>query len=299
MPMADKMAAKMALIQPAAAELANAVQENLFDLFRAMAATLPGGEIVEGERLSYHHAFPTNPMFKGVWQTRLSPEETDAAIDETLAWFKARNAPYLFWWTGPGASPADLGERLQARGLLDMAEQQQALAPGIKQTELGAPGMVADLQQMNEAALTQVPPGFTIEKVQTKAALLDFKRVFVDSYEIPVWAGQAWVDATLSVGIGQTPWQMYLGRLDGEPVATNMLFNGAGVASVYAVATAPTARGKGIGAAITLKPLLEAREMGYRYAVLFSTEMGVRVYERIGFRLTSARINRYLWRNES
>jgi GNAT superfamily N-acetyltransferase len=68
---------------------------------------------------------------------------------------------------------------------------------------------------------------------------------------------------------------------------------------VYAVATVPSARGKGIGAAITLKPLLEARELGYRYAVLFSTEMGVRVYERIGFKLTNARINRYLWRNES
>ena len=171
-------------------------------------------------------------------------------------------------------------------------------APGIKQTEAGAPGMVTDLQQMNEAVLSQVPAGFTIEAVQTEADLLDFKRVFVESYEIPDWAGQAWVDAALKVGIGQTPWRMYVGRLNGEPVATNMRFNGGGVASVYAVATVPSARGQGLGAAITLKPLLEARELGYRYAVLFSTEMGVHVYERIGFKLTDARINRYLWRNE-
>jgi GNAT superfamily N-acetyltransferase len=108
------------------------------------------------------------------------------------------------------------------------------------------------------------------------------------------WAGQAWVDATLNIGIGSTPWRMFVGYLDGEPVATNMLFNGAGVASVYAVATVPTARGKGIGGTITLKPLLLARERGYRYGVLFSSEMGVSVYERIGFRLTTARINRYL-----
>lgn len=91
---------------------------------------------------------------------------------------------------------------------------------------------------------------------------------------------------------------MYVGYLNDEAVATNMLFNGGGVASVYAVATLPSARGQGIGAAITLKPLLKAREMGYGYAVLFSTEMGVGVYERIGFKLTSARINRYLWQNQ-
>jgi hypothetical protein len=49
--------------------------------------------------------------------------------------------------------------------LLDMAEQQAALAHGIKPTESGAPCMVADLHRMNEAALTTVPEGFTIEEV--------------------------------------------------------------------------------------------------------------------------------------
>jgi ribosomal protein S18 acetylase RimI-like enzyme len=179
-----------------------------------------------------------------------------------------------------------------------MEAQMQELAPGIVSTELGAPGMVADLQHMNEAALSQVPPGFTIEEVQDEASLYDFKHVFIGSYEIPEWAGQAWVDATLRVGLGRTSWKMYLGRLNGEPVATNMLFNGGGVASVYAVGAVSSARGQGIGGAITLKPLLEAREMGYRYAVLFATEMGVHAYERIGFRQCGARINRYLWRNQ-
>ena len=43
------------------------------------------------------------------------------------------------------------------------------------------------------------------------------------------------------------------------------------------------------------RPPIEAREKGYQYGVLFSTEMGVPVYERIGFRLTGGHINRYLW----
>lgn len=274
-----------------------AVQDNLFALFRAMAQVLPGSEIVETEKLSYHLAFPTNPMFKGVWQTRLSADEVDEAIDQTIAWFKKRNAPYFFWWTGPGTAPADLGTRLQARGLLDMAEQQQELAAGIHQTEQGAPGMVVDLNQVDETLLVKTPPEFIIKQVENERQLYDFKKVFVETYEIPDWAGQAWVDATQKVGIGKTPWRMFVGYLDDEPVATNMLFNGGGVASVYAVATVPTAQRKGIGAAITLKPLLDAREMGYRHGVLFSTEMGIRVYERIGFRSADVRINRYLWRN--
>jgi ribosomal protein S18 acetylase RimI-like enzyme len=291
------MSTQAVLTYASEAELAAAVEENLFDLFRAMTA-LPGSEMEEGDKLSRHLAFPSNPMFKGVWRTRLAAHEADQAIDETLAWFKSRRAPFLFWWTGPSTTPDDLGERLMARGLLSMEGQMETLAKGIKQTALGAPGMVANLQDMNEAALTQVPPGFTIEEVRGEAALEDFKRVFVESYEIPAWAGQAWVDATRQLGIGRTPWQMYVGYLDGQPVATNMLFNGGGVASVYAVATVPSARGQGIGGAITLKPLLEARQMGYRYAVLFATEMGVHTYQRIGFHLCEARINRYLWRAE-
>lgn len=278
-------------------ELAEAVQGNLFALFRAMTQVLPDSEIVENDALSYHHAFPTNPMFKGVWGTRLSPDEAEAAIPEVIEWYKARNAPYFFWWTGPHTSPADLGRRLQSHGMQDMAEQMESLAHGIKQTAQGAPGMVADLGEIDEELLHRTPSGFTIREVSDGAMLYDFKRVFIDSYEIPEWAGQAWVDATVRVGIGQTPWRMYVGYLDGQPVATNMLFNGAGVAGLYAVGVLPAARGMGIGAAITLKPLLDARTQGERYGVLFSTEMGVPVYQRIGFRLTDVRINRYLWRN--
>jgi ribosomal protein S18 acetylase RimI-like enzyme len=277
-------------------DVLTAVDENLFDLFRAMANAL-GGELEETDRLCRHLTFPTNPMFKGVWRTRLSLDEADEAIDETIAWFKQRGAPYFFWWTGHGTQPVDLGQRLTARGLISMEEQQHQLASGIVSTASGSPCMVADLQRMNEAALTTVPPGFTIEAVRDETMLVDFKRVFVETYGIPEWAGQGWVDATLHAGLEHTPWKMFVGYVQGVAVATNMLFNGGGVASVYAVATLPAAQRQGIGGAITLQPLLAARELGYRHAVLFATEMGVPVYERLGFRQTGARIDRYLWRN--
>lgn len=278
-------------------ELGLAVFENLYALFRAMSAHLPGGQLIEREDVSRHLTFPTNPMFKGVWKTHLTENEADKTIDEMIAWFQGQDAPYFFWWTGGNTTPKDLEERLAKRGMISMAEQTQELAKGILSTEQGSPCMVAELGGMNETVLSKTPAGFIIREAETEADVYDFKKVFVETYQIPEWTGQAWVDATITIGIGKTPWRMFVGYLDGKPVATNMLFNGGGVASVYAVATTPSAQGKGIGAAITLKPLLEARDKdGYKYGVLFSSEMGIKVYERIGFRLTNLRINRYLWR---
>jgi GNAT superfamily N-acetyltransferase len=283
------------LTEPTDADLVRAVEDNLQALFRAVSK-LPGGELVETPGLSWHHAFPANPMFKGVWGTRLDSDDVDAAIDERIAWFRERDAPFGFWWTGPSTEPADLGERLAARGMIGMEEQARELVPGLKVSAGGSPAMAADLAAMNEGALERVPVGFVIEEVRDEAALEDFRRVFVESYEVPEFAAQAWVDATETLGIGITPWRPFVGRLDGEAVAISMLFNGGGVASVYAVGTVPSARGRGVGGAITLAPLIAARDEGYRHAVLFSSAMGVHAYERIGFRLLDAWIDRYLWR---
>jgi GNAT superfamily N-acetyltransferase len=119
------------------------------------------------------------------------------------------------------------------------------------------------------------------------------------AFEIPDWAGQAWVDATKAFGIGWSPWDLYLGRLDGRPAATSMAFCGAGVATVLAIATVAAARDRGIGAAITLAGLREPRERGYRHGVIFATELGAPVYRRIGFRDVDATISRWLWRADA
>jgi GNAT superfamily N-acetyltransferase len=277
--------------------LGRAVEANLFALFRAMSI-LPGSQIEETKRFSRHLAFPTNPMYKGVWGTNLAPDEVESAIDETVEWFKSRGAPFFFWWTGPGTEPEDIGEHLIARGFIDMEGQGQNMAAGMKMSAVGAPGMVADLNRMNESVLEKTPPGFEMNDVQNEQDLQDFKQVLIDGYGVPALMADGWVQAAHEFGIGKTPWRFVLGRLNGEPVATHIVFNGARVVGVYGIAVLPSARGKGIGAAITLKPMLDARDKeGYSYAVLFSTEIGTPVYERIGFRLTDVRINRYLWRN--
>jgi GNAT superfamily N-acetyltransferase len=156
--------------------------------------------------------------------------------------------------------------------------------------------MTADLNQLRYDLLARVPANFTIERVHDEKSLLAFKDAFVRGLEVPDWAGQAWVDATLAFGIEQAPWRVYVGWLNGKPVASNLLFNGAGVAAVFGVATVPEARGQGIGAAITLIAYQDAHQAGYQHGVLFATDLGAPVYRRLGFQDVGVGMSRYLWR---
>lgn len=267
------------LTQATDEQLAAAVEENLFALFRAMHA-IPGAVLVEGEKLSYHHAFPTNPMFKSIWATHLSADEVDATIEQTLGWFREQEAPFAFWWTGTRTEPANLAERLTAHGLVENIE--------------GDPGMAARLDEL--VTDIPVPDGFRIIVAEEQQTLEDWRDAFCAAFEIPSVFGQAWVDGTLAAGGSRAPWKMYVGYLDDKPVATNILMKGAGVAGLYGVGTVAEARRKGIGAAITLKPLLDARADGYQYGALFATEDGALLYERLGFYDVPIRIGRYIWR---
>jgi len=262
-------------------QLAAAVEGNLFAMFRASAQTL-GGEIEETAKLSRFHCAPMSPIFKGVWNARLATDEADAAIEEAITWYKARNAPFFFWWTGDDTQPADLGERLQAQGF------------GV--FEKDAPAMVADIDALNWN--NPRPSELRLGPVANEEQLMQWRRVFIESFDIPEFAGQAWVDAMRTVGFGKAPWQMLLGTLEGEPACCGFLFCGAGVAGLIGLGTLPAFRGKGIGSAMQLERLRIARELGYRYAVLFASEMGHSAYLKLGFQDTGRRVSRYLWRNE-
>ena len=271
------MTSQAILTHPTSDELASAVHENLYAMFRSMQA-IPGCEIMENEELGFHHAFPNNPMFKGVWKTRLSPEETEARIDEAITWFEQRNAPSFFWWTDSQSQPSDLVDRLMKRGFDGNLE--------------GDPGMALDLHALNDDI--QIPDDFSIVQAIDQKTLDDWRDVFTVSFETPVSAGQAWVDATFQAGGANAPWQMYVGYLDKKPVATSLLFKGAGVAGIYGVGTLPEMRRKGLGAAITSKPLQDARQQGYHYAVLFATNLGYPVYQRLGFHEVKCKIGIYI-----
>jgi GNAT superfamily N-acetyltransferase len=214
--------------------------------------------------------------FNCVVRADLTEEEADQEIEASLERLRAHGVPGS-WHVGPSMRPTDLGARLLAHGF-----------------EYGGDdiGMAIDLQTLPEGI--PAPTDFVVEREHDEAGLAEWSATFGMGFGIgPVemrWIGEMF----RRLGSGG-PWRHYLGRLGDEPVATSALFFGAGVAGVYCVSTVEHARRRGIGAAVTLAALREARDLGYTVGVLGSSEMGYPVYRRLGFR-EYCRIGLYEWR---
>ncbi|MEU8181241.1 GNAT family N-acetyltransferase [Micromonospora sp. NPDC049044] len=77
----------------------------------------------------------------------------------------------------------------------------------------------------------------------------------------------------------------YLAEESGRPVGTGLGLRTAGVLGVFNIAVVPSARGRGLGRAITEAVLRDGVAAGTEAAYLQSSEMGRPLYETMGFRL--------------
>ena len=254
-----------------------AIEAGLWESRLATAASA-ATEIHNGsDMLRFTTGIPFAP-FNGVLRTRLKASEADGAIDSTLSYFQSRNLP-MSWMVEPSAQPDDLGDRLTAKGFVPEKD--------------GGSGMALDLESLGEEP--RRPLGLKIEDLPSKGWRDEFAAVMAAGFGIPGPFLQDFIGIFADAS-NKHPGSLaaYLGRLDGEAVATSMLLLSGGVAGIFNVATVEQARGRGAGAAMTYAPLLEARRRGYRIAILQSSEMGFRVYERLGFR-EYCRFSEFVW----
>jgi GNAT superfamily N-acetyltransferase len=204
--------------------------------------------------------------FNVVCSARLAPGSADRRIREALAYFGRVGRPFS-WWASSGDQPSDLRERLDAAGL---------------SLEEVAPAMAADLERLEDGKLD--PGGLQIRRVRTPAELADFARVVAANWSPPDLHVLRFYELTAPALLGDdAPIWLYVGYLGGEPVTASELASGGGIAGLYNVCTLAAHRRRGFGAAITLRPLLDARDQGYRTAILQSSPEGERIYARAGF----------------
>lgn len=256
------------------ARVAQALDANTV-AFGILLSTLPHATLHDEPGLLWFETGVNDSPFNGVLQTRLAPEALPDAIERVRRHFEQRRLSF-HWHLGPEVQPANLGDLLIEHGI------------GHDEDE---PGMAADLLARDFDLPTV--SNLNISPVTTEDHVRQWSRTTYCG--APEEAIQGVFTAYSGLPLDpQSPLRLYLGTLDGEPVATSALFFAAGVAYIGRIVTVHAFRQRGIGAAITLHTMLEARRAGYRIAVLTASSMGINIYRRLGFK-ECCLISTYAW----
>jgi GNAT superfamily N-acetyltransferase len=238
----------------------------------------PGIEIRSGGEVSWCITDISFPTCNVAFQARLKPEITEEVVKGFISRGESRKVP-LYWYTTRNSLPSNLGEKLIEQGFIYRGD---------------SPGMAVDILRVMEN--TSIPPGLEVKEVRDLEALKLWCRVTVGGFGMPSYAIPAlfkWFSTGTKLEI---PQKFYLGWLNGSPVATSMVRFAEGVAGLYFVAVLPEARRRGIGAAITQKPLAVARDAGYQIGTLLASNMGFPVYLKMGYK-EYCKVGSYLWLN--
>lgn len=211
----------------------------------------------------------------------LPDEESDDLIESALEHFKALKVKKLSW--------------LVEEGITAIQVKQYLTSHGLRFSESFGMDMAVDLLVVPEQI--SYPDGLEIMRIEDPERLRQWIHVAGIGFGLPLEFEDAWHELFTSA-VFEQPFWTYLAVLNGQPVATSQLFLSAGVAGIYNVTCLPELRGRGIGKAVTHTPLLDARAIGYRVAILQASEKGYPVYRRLGFQ-NYGRMRVYLWENDS
>jgi ribosomal protein S18 acetylase RimI-like enzyme len=238
-------------------------EENLWE-FCLVLARDGGGEAYDGEDVKWTRT--PGPLFNRVFAANIREDQVSERIADVVSEFLASGLK-ASWITGPSTRPIDLGARLEHCGFVHSG---------------GWIAMDAELDQIDFAR--EQPSGCRVEPVRDADALRVWAETMCAGFGFVPEARQAAHRHLGLVGMGEScALRHYLAYLDDVPAAASTVFYGSRAAGVYFVATIPSARRRGLGAAVTLRGLEDAKQRGYALAILQASRMGEPVYRKMGF----------------
>ena len=230
-----------------------AIEQNNIDLF-LFAADKGRKTILREEDFTGIIGKPWWPNY--LLEPRFREETLENRIHRIREEIEQRKLPPVLKF-GPKGEPKSLRTHLLSNGFVAM--------------DRNPPGMAMRLDAVKEEH--PAPDDLRIERVSDDKGLLEWLSFF-SIFEFEMF----------KVLIQLPVVKLYVGRIDGEPVGASMMFLSSGVAGLYQVEVPPEHRRQGIGTAMTLAPMEDARQAGYKIAVLQASKMGEPVYRRIGFK---------------
>ena len=241
------------------------VEENPEALFELLASHIPEAQFQRDEHMRQMTFGVPVPFFNGMAMARLTVDNCDAMIERAITELNATGMPWS-WQVGPGSTPYDLSERLNNHGLKHSHDM---------------PIMVADVRQWQAKPWPANYQTVAVNDIDTYDRWIEVAEI---AFGLPRMVFDVMRRAQLAIGFANdAPVRNFLGVADGEPVSSATVFYSHGVGGIFTVGTPPQYRGRGYGNAVTESCMADIRERGVDTAFLQSSNMGYRVYERIGF----------------
>lgn len=261
-----------ALEDMSAEDVVKACEQNYIDYWRCAGAS-PNAEFSEDGGITRCVTGVPQEIFNVVLRCNLDPWKIDERIDLMIDEFRSRRLT-LIWHVGLLSEPRDLGRRLEARGFPH---------------DYDLMAMAIDLQDTGK--LLEPPEGVRVKVVTTLADCENWIRCLVGSWGsprelIPWMMNNACFNVALATeAMKPLPRRMYLGSVNGKQVSTAMLVWNEHTAGLQTVGTIESARCKGVGSAVVGAAIRDACSMGFNSAVVLSTVEGVKLYNKIGFKV--------------
>jgi len=235
-------------------EQARAHDENFVRTFELIARHIPGGFVERVSGVPMASCAVPVPFFNCAWPLASAPPE---AVGQVAARFRAAGVPFVIH-VPPEAE--ELARRAVQEGLT-LAGRLPCFA-------------------IEPGPIPESPNDLVIERVNedNRAAFLE---ATATGFEMPPDMVRVLYPPSMT---HDPAVRAFVGTLDGAPVATSLSVRTDATIGIYSVATAPAARGRGVGTAMTWHLMRDA-DPGWRLAVLQASGQGRPVYERMGFNL--------------
>lgn len=197
------------------------------------------------------------PLFNGVWPL---DDEAAPALEGALHEVAELGLPYSVQLRA-GRTPGCERE-VERLGLLVESE---------------LPGMLVDSDALRDAEA----PDLQLIRVRTADGLAQALALAAEGFAAPpeIFAPLYTLELAALEGFA-----VYIGRVGETDVTTGIGFTTEDSVGVFNIATPDAHRGRGYGAAVTAQAARDGFAAGARFAYLQASNLGYRVYRRLGFR---------------
>lgn len=243
------------------------VEQNLREMFRALADRRPAAEVREGAGISIICLRAAFQMFNAVFLS--APVDDEMELQERINaganFMQARGLLWSLWicedWLAPAVRRKTL--KLCARNGLHLASEM----PGMMIERLTAP--------------TRSLPELSMRRVESERDLRPFCEIGATCFHVP----RGWFEEVFDHRMPQRRrFDAWTGYWSGEPVATAATVVSGGVIGLYNIAVLPGFQQRGFAEYAMRHAILQAKEScGLDRVILQSTRQAITLYNRLGF----------------